>query len=69
MGKTSLQKSHSKTSNFKLTFICFIAAFAISALWIGLALIKANPTFGYILLPVGAVATIISLFFISKFTR
>lgn len=69
MGKTSLQKSHSKASNFKLTFICFIAAFAISTLWIGISVVKAIPTLGYVLIPVSAVTTILSLFLISKFTR
>ncbi|MBQ4357356.1 MAG: hypothetical protein II788_05130 [Acholeplasmatales bacterium] len=69
--KTSLEKSHSKASNAKLTFICFIAALAVSMLWVGIALFgsEAYRIFGIILASVGAVLTLLSLFLISKFTR
>ena len=71
MAKTSLEKSHSKASNAKLTFICFIAALAVSMLWVGIALFgsEAYRIFGIILASVGAVLTLLSLFLISKFTR
>ena len=69
--KTSLEKSHSKASNAKLTFICFIAALAVSMLWVGIALFgsEAYRIFGIILASLGAVLTLLSLFLISKFTR
>lgn len=69
--KTSLEKSHSKASNAKLTFICFIAALAVSMLWVGIALFgsEAYRIFGIILASVGAVLILLSLFLISKFTR
>lgn len=71
--KTSLAKSHSKASNAKLTFICFLAAVFFAALWIGLGLvvkeIEALMIIGYICLGVGAVGCILTFFLISKFTR
>ena len=42
MAKTSLQKSHSKASNFKLTLICFLTILFFGALWCGLALLKGD---------------------------
>ncbi len=68
---TSLQKSHSKASNFKLTMICFCLTIAISALWVGLSMTLNldNKTLGIILLSAGGVFTLISMFLILKFTR
>lgn len=68
-GKTSLERSHSKSSNFKLTLICFFLSLAVIVLWIGIALIKSYKPMGSILIAVGAVFTLINLFFVSKFTR
>lgn len=69
--KSSLERSHSKASNAKLTFICFLAALAVSCLWVGIALIgwEAYKVFGIILASAGALVTLCSLFLISKFTR
>lgn len=69
--KTSLEKSHSKASNAKLTLICFIAALAVSCLWVGIALIGYEKyiIFGIILAASGALVTVFSLFLINKFTR
>ncbi len=36
--KTSLEKSHSKWSNTKLTALCIIASFAVSLFWLFLGL-------------------------------
>lgn len=71
MGKTSLEKSHSKASNFKLTLICFLAALCVSIMWVGLALIgfEAYKVLGIILAICGAVATVLNLFLIGRFTR
>lgn len=71
MAKTSLEKSHSKASNAKLTFFCLLASIAVSALWVGIAGIgtEAYRIFGIILASVGAVLTLCSLFLIGKFTR
>lgn len=69
--KTSLEKSHSKASNTKLTFICFLAALAVSVMWVGLALIgwEAYRVFGIILAACGGVVTVLTLLLIGKFTR
>ena len=69
--KTSLEKSHSKVSNAKLTLICFIAALAVSILWVGIALIgfEKYKIFGIILAAAGALTTLFSIFLIGKFTR
>ena len=32
--KTSLEKSHSKWSNFKLTCLCILITLSISSLWV-----------------------------------
>jgi len=68
---TSLEKSHSKSSNFKLTMICFCLTLSISAVWVGLSLLlnineKVLPI---ILLSVGGVFTLLSMFLIGRFTR
>ena len=69
--KTSLEKSHSKMSNFKLTLICFFAALAVSVLWVGLGLLgmEAYRVFGIILAATGGVLSIFFIFLIGKFTR
>ncbi len=68
---TSLQKSHSKASNFKLTMICLMLTISISAAWIGLSLLlnMDNKTLGSIILGAGGVGTLLFMFLISKFTR
>ncbi len=68
---TSLEKSHSKASNFKLTMICFCLTLAISALWVGLSMTLnlENKTLGIILLSLGGVGTLLSMFLIGRFTR
>lgn len=69
--KTSLEKSHSKASNAKLTFMCLIASISVSALWVGVMLIgyEVYKIFGIVLAIVGFVLTVISILFINKFTR
>ena len=69
--KTSLEKSHSKVSNFKLTLICFIASISFSAMWAGVAFetIDSYKIFGIILGICGGVFFVLSLLLISKFTR
>lgn len=68
---TSLEKSHSKASNFKLTMICFCLTLAISSLWVGLSMTLnlENKTLGIILLSLGGVGTLLSMFLIGRFTR
>ena len=39
MAQTSLQKSHSKASNAKLTLLCLLTAIVSTSLWAGVAII------------------------------
>ena len=66
----SLEKSHSKVSNFKLTLICFLLTLSISAVWVGVSLLlNVDKVFGGIVLGAGAIGTFIFMYLISKFTR
>lgn len=69
--KTSLEKSHSKASNAKLTLICFLAALAVSVLWVGIAFIGSQglKTLGIIMAAAGAVVTVLCILLIGKFSR
>lgn len=69
MSKTALEKSHSKSSNALLTFICFFNLISISILWIGLAILKSYQAYGYIILIVGIVLTLLSSLLLTKFSR
>ena len=68
---TSLEKSHSKSSNAKLTLICFLLSLSFAGVWLGLLLI-----FAYELMVVGIITSAASLLLlflflhiIGKFTR
>lgn len=69
MAQTSLQKSHSKSSNAKLTLICALAALFFACLWAGVSLIKTYQTLGIIITAVGAIGCLLNFILISKFTR
>lgn len=72
MAKTSLEKSHSKASNFKLTMIAFLGSLGMAAVWIGAALLVNGKNYlvgGLPLLIGGGVALLLSLFLIGRFTR
>ena len=67
--KTSLEKSHSKTSNFKLTMICLIGIIGFNLIFVGLVLFNYNPIFTYALSGAGIILSLFDLFLINKFTR
>ena len=70
MAKTSLEKSHSKASNFKLTMICFILALSVAAVWAGLSLVNTEyQTLGIIISSVGGATALLFFILIGKFTR
>lgn len=69
MAKSSLQRSHSATSNFKLTAICFFLGIAVILLWVGLAILKVENGIGIALCAAGGVLTLVNLFLVSRFTR
>ena len=66
---TSLQKSHSKVSNAKLTLICLMLSIAFPVLIFGLALIEDYKTFGILLAAAGGVLTVFGLILINAFKR
>lgn len=71
MPKTSLQKSHSKWSNFKLTSLFVLASFFSCAIWIVLIFkenIK-NEYLFYIPLILCVVLLILTMTMFSKFKR
>ena len=69
MEKTSLEKSHSKVSNFKLTLICLLGIIAFALIFIGLGLFKKYQTYSIYFLAIGGVLELLSLILINKFVR
>ncbi len=69
MGKTSLERSHSKASNFKLTLMCILAAIGFNLIFAGLALYNKNNVLGLILAIAGGVMSIFFYILIRGFTR
>lgn len=69
---TSLKKSHSKVSNFKLTLLSLITIIAFSALWIGIALLKYEGfpfSIALILTIAGGVLSLLGLIGFNAFKR
>jgi hypothetical protein len=73
MEKTSLEKSHSKVSNFKLTLIILCLSLFISLLWAGIFLMTWSKdnyfTIGIIVTAFSFVLSIFNFILIGKFTR
>lgn len=70
--KDSLQRSHSKWSNFKLTILCLFAILAFSALWVGLAFLGKedfSKTISIIMIASGGGFTLLSLVLFHLFKR
>ncbi|MDE7100485.1 MAG: hypothetical protein K2O05_01365 [Anaeroplasmataceae bacterium] len=73
MEKTSLEKSHSKWSNAKLTMLCVLATIFVSVFWLLLGLNGLdnflNKIAYYCLLGASALGTILCLVLFNKFKR
>lgn len=76
--KTSLERSHSKASNFKLTLICLLGAIGFAILFIGISLLNNNTVFinnitfatlAIILLIAGGALSLLSFILIRIFAR
>ena len=74
--QSSLEKSHSKKSNAKLTFLVLLGAIGFALLWLGIGLIVKGWIVHTYLIPdgapslaVGVVLLIVSYIAIAKFTR
>ena len=67
--KTSLEKSHSKLSNTKLTLICLFACILEAVLWSGVGVIIKFQALGIILIVVGVVLAIPTILLTKNFKR
>ena len=67
--KTSIEKSHSKLSNFKLTLICLLGILAIFIFWIGIAILNKNMNYGILCLVIGGLSSMIAIILFNKFIR
>ena len=68
--KTSLQKSHSKWSNFKLTLLCLLTSVSVSVFWGALAMNQRMESGLFYGLLIGSgVLTILCLLLLSLFKR
>ena len=67
--KTSLEKSHSKMSNFKLMLISIILSISFPLIWAGVALLKTNQVLGIIIISVSSIVTILFTFLMNIFKR
>ncbi len=76
--QSSLERSHSKKSNAKLTFLVILGAIGFALLWLGVGLLVKGtlPVFtfniyyvGFPLLGAGLVLLILSYVAVAKFTR
>lgn len=68
----SLKRSHSKSSNAKLTLLCFATILAFSILWVGLAFINTEyipNAVSIVITAVGGVLTILGLIGFNAFKR
>ena len=68
---TSLEKSHSKSSNAKLTLICLLLAISFPLLFFGIAcwIYMASKFLGVVITILSALVTLFSLFLLNKFSR
>lgn len=67
--KTSLERSHSKVSNFKLTMITFLASLSFCGVFVGLGLLDVYKTISIIILAASGVILLFSLMLIRRFVR
>lgn len=67
--KTSLEKSHSKMSNFKLMLISIILSISFPLIWAGVALLKTNQVLGIIIISISSIVTVLFTFLMNIFKR
>ena len=69
MGKSSIERSHSKISNFKLTILALLAIISFNAIFVGLVLYNYNHLISLITLISGSVLSVILFILIRAFVR
>ena len=67
--KTSLEKSHSKVSNTKLTLICILLSIAFIFVFVGLSLIDKYKMVGITTTSIAGIVLVLGLILVQKFTR
>ncbi len=70
--KTSIEKSHSKSSNASLTLLCLFTLISFCAIWVGLAFLKVSwfpVQAAWVISIAGLVLTILGIFGFSSFKR
>ena len=65
----SLEKSHSKISNFQLTMILIFTLIFVTILWLGIALLALDVKIALALIGVGIIGAFIGVLLINKFRR
>ena len=66
---TSLEKSHSKWSNFTLTLLVLLASLSIPMIFLGLMLTNSIGNLGYFLVGIGGVIFLITFILLRLFKR
>ena len=66
---SSLEKSHSKISNFELSIILILTLIFVTILWLGIALASLEPMISIALIIIGLIGSIIGGLLINKFKR
>ena len=69
MGKSSIERSHSKISNFKLIILALLAIISFNAIFVGLALYNYNQIISLVCVIAGGALSIILFFLIRAFVR
>ena len=72
MNNTSLKKSHSVYSNFKLTLLCIITTITVTLLWVLIGIIASNILTGsylYSILGIISACVLVELVLFSRFKR
>lgn len=68
--KTSIEKSHSKWSNFKLTCLCILITLSISSLWIVVCFINYFKLLSLIItISVSLFVLILAIYLLIRFKR
>lgn len=69
MGKTSIERSHSKISNFKLTILVLLAIISFNAIFVGLALYNYSHLLSMMVSIIGGIFSLVLFILIHAFVR
>jgi len=69
MAKTSLERSHSKVSNFKLTMISLLGALSVGIIFVSVAFLKTYQNYAIIGIAIGTILFLLTAMLLNKFAR